>query len=359
MPPRYRPDLDRIDPYRPGRPIAEVAAEFGLTDVVKLASNESPDPPFPEVQQAIARHLAEVNRYPDNAKPLLVAALSGHLDVPMERIWCGGASNELMLMTALSMGGPGTSSVYGWPSFGLYQIGSRAAFAGDIAVPLDGSHRHDLDAMRRAIRDDTTVVYVCNPNNPTSTHVDGDSLEAFIRGMPGHVLAVVDEAYAEFATAADFRSMLPLAVELDNVMVTRTFSKVYGLAGLRVGYAVTHPDSIERFRRIQLPFTVNSLGEVAAVEALKHQSRVKERVAENAERVAFLTGALRDRDLEVADSQTNFVYADFGERARATSGGLLEQGIIVRPVIPEGWLRITAGTPGQNERLVRELDSLG
>lgn len=358
MPPRYRPDLDRIHPYRPGRPIAEVAAEFGLTDVIKLASNESPEAPFPEVQEAIARHVSGVNRYPDNAKPLLVEALSDHLGVPKERIWCGGASNELTLITALSMGGPGTSAVFGWPSFGLYQIGSKAAFADDIAVPLDGRHRHDLVAMRQAVGDDTTVVYVCNPNNPTSTHVPGDDLEAFIDALPDEVLVLVDEAYAEFATAHDFRSMIPMAAERDNVMVTRTFSKVYGLAGLRVGYAVTHPDSIEHFRRIQLPFTVHTLGEVAAVEALRHQDRVKERAERNAEAVGFLTGALRERGLEVADSQTNFVYADFGPDGRSVADALLEQGIIVRPVIPEGWLRITAGTPDQNERFVGALDAV-
>ena len=356
MPPRYRPDLDRIQPYRPGRPIAEVAAEFGLSDVIKLASNENPEAPFPEVQAVIAAHAAGVNRYPDNAKPLLVAALSDHLSVPAERIWCGGASNELTLIAALSMGGPGTSAVYGWPSFGLYQIGSRAAYADDLAVPLDARHRHDLDAMRAAVRGDTTIVYVCNPNNPTSTHVGGDDLEAFIDAVPDHVLVVVDEAYAEFATAADYRSMLPLAAERDNVMVTRTFSKVYGLAGLRVGYAITHPSSIEQFRRIQLPFSVSTLGEVAAVEALKHQDRVEERIADNAERVAYLTTSLRDRGVEVADSQTNFVYAGFGEQGRAIGERLLEQGIIVRPVIPEGWLRITAGTPEENQQFI---DALG
>jgi histidinol-phosphate aminotransferase len=359
MPPRYRPDLDRIHPYRPGRPIAEVAAEFGLTDVVKLASNESPEPPFPEVQQAIVDHASGVNRYPDNAKPLLVAALAKHHGVPRERLWCGGASNELMLITAFSMGGHDTSAVYGWPSFGLYQIGSRAAFADDIAIPLDDRHRHDLGAMRAAVRDDTTIVYVCNPNNPTSTHLPGDELEAFIDSLPDHVLVVIDEAYAEFATAADFRSMIPLAAERDNVMVTRTFSKVYGLAGLRVGYGITHPDSIEHFRRIQLPFTVNTLGEIAAVEALEHQDRVEERVGRNVQAVGFLTESLRSRGLEVADSQTNFVYADFGEKGRFIADALLERGVIVRPVIPEGWLRITAGTAEQNERFVGALDAVG
>jgi len=357
MPPRYRPDLDRIHPYRPGRPIAEVAAEFGLTDVIKLASNESPEPPFPEVQAVIAAHAASLNRYPDNAKPNLVAALSEHLDVPRDRIWCGGASNELTLITALAMGGRDTSAVYGWPSFGLYQIGSRAAFADDIAVPL-AEHRHDLEAMRAAIRPDTTVVYVCNPNNPTSTHVPGAGLERFIESTPGDVLVVVDEAYAEFATATDFHSMIPLAATRENVMVTRTFSKAYGLAGLRIGYAVTHPDTIEHFRRIQLPFTVNTLGEVAAVEALRHQERVKERVERNAEAIAYLTASLRSRGVDVADSQTNFVYADFAGRATQVTGDLLRRGIIIRPVIPDGWLRITAGTPAENQRFVEALDSL-
>jgi histidinol-phosphate aminotransferase len=347
MPPRYRPDLDRIHPYRPGRPIAEVAAEYGLADVIKLASNESPEPPFPEVQEVIAAHASTLNRYPDNAKPRLVGALADHLAVPAERIWCGGASNELMLITALAMGGPGTSSVYGWPSFTLYQIASRAALADDIAVPLDDRHRHDLEAMRMAIRSDTTVVYVCNPNNPTSTHVAGDALEAFIDSVPDHVLVVIDEAYAEFAIIPDFRSMIPLAAKRDNVMVTRTFSKVYGLAGLRVGYAITHPDSIEHFRRIQLPFTVNTLGD---------QDRVKERVARNAEAVEFLSGTLLARDIEVVESQTNFVYANFRDDGKAVTQALLEQGIIVRPAPPDGWLRITAGTPEENERFAQALD---
>lgn len=356
MPIRLRADIDRISPYRPGRAIGEVAAAYGLDRVVKLASNESPEPPFPEVQKVIADHLSGLNRYPDNAKPDLTAALADFLGVPAERIWCGGASNELMLVTTLAMSGPGTSAVYAWPSFSLYQIGTRAGHGDDIAVPVDGDHRHDLAAMRRAMRADTNAVYICNPNNPTSTHVSGDDLEAFIDDLPEEVLVVVDEAYAEFATAPDFRSMLPLAATRPNVMVARTFSKVYGLAGLRVGYAVTDPASIAEFRRIQLPFSVNTLAEVAAVEALRHQDRVAERAARNAAGVAFLSAALRDRGLQVADSQTNFVYADFGERAGAVTESLLRRGYIVRPVPPEGFLRITAGTPEENAGLVSALE---
>jgi len=358
MPLRFRPDLDRIEAYRPGRAIGEVAAAYGLDRVVKLASNESPEPPFPEVADAVARAVSGLNRYPDNARPDLARALAQFHGVPVERIWTGSASNELMLITGLTMTAPGTSAVFGWPSFSLYEIATRAGFGEDLPVPLDADHRHDLTAMRAAIRPDTTIVYVCNPNNPTSTHVPGDGLERFIDSLPEDVLVVVDEAYADFATAPDFRSMLPLAATRDNVMVTRTFSKVYGLAGLRVGYAVTHPESISAFRRIQLPFSVNALGEVAAIEALHHQDRVRERVARNAAGIARLTAALRAAGVEVAESQANFVYAGFGSRAPELTESLLRAGYIVRPVPPEGWLRITAGTEDEIEGFLQALGTL-
>jgi histidinol-phosphate aminotransferase len=358
MPPRIRPDLDRILPYRPGRSIGEVAHTYGLDDVVKLASNESPEPPWPEVQQAIAQAVAGVNRYPDNARPDVTAALAEHLGVPANRIWCGGASNELTFIASLCMGGRGTSSVYGWPSFSLYRIGSRTAFTEDIAVGLTSDHRHDLDAMRAAVRSDTTAVYVCNPNNPTSTHVGGSALENFIESLPETTLVVVDEAYAEYATADDFRSMVPLAASRDNVMVTRTFSKVYGLAGLRIGYAVTSPASIAEFRRVQLPFSVSRLAEVAAVEALRHQDRVAERVRANRAEIDRLTAYLLELGLDVAESQANFVYAGFGVGADDTVEELLRRGLIVRPVAPDGYLRITAGTPDQNDLLMEALGDL-
>jgi histidinol-phosphate aminotransferase len=358
MPPRIRSDLDRIQPYRPGRSIGEVARSYGLDEVVKLASNESPEPPWPEVQQAMADALAGVNRYPDNARPDITTALADHLGVTADRIWCGGASNELTFITSLCMGGPGTSSVYGWPSFSLYRIGSRAAFATDIAVALTPDHRHDLDEMRAAIRPDTTTVFVCNPNNPTSTHVGGTELERLIDSVPETILVVVDEAYAEYATAEDFRSMVPLAASRDNVMVTRTFSKVYGLAGLRIGYAVTSPINIAEFRRVQLPFSVSRLAEVAAVEALRHQDRVAARVRANRAEIDRLTAYLVERGLDVAESQANFVYAGFGDGAGEVVEGLLRRGLIVRPVAPDGYLRITSGTADQNDLLMGALDDL-
>ena len=357
MTPRFRSDLANIQPYRPGRSIADVAAEFGIEQISKLASNENPEPPFPEVQQAIAAHVDSLNRYPDNAKPMLTAALAEHLGVPADRIWCGGASNELTLITALTMGGIDTSAVYAWPSFGLYRIGSLAILASAIEVPLDAEHRHDLDSMRAAIREDTTVVYICNPNNPTGTYVGGDALEAFIDSVADDVLIVVDEAYHEYATAPDYRSMVPLAAERDNVLVTRTFSKIYSLAGLRVGYAVTAPGNIAELRRIQLPFSVSNLAEVAAVEALQHQDRVAERRETNRAGIDSLTAGLRDRGIEVADSQTNFIYARFDD-AGSVNDGLLQRGVIVRPVAPDGWLRINTGTQPEMERFFTALDEI-
>lgn len=358
MPIRFRPDIERIEPYRPGRAIAEVAARFGLDRVVKLASNESPEPPFPEVQAAIAAAVAGLNRYPDNARPDLTRAVAEFHDVPEDRVWCGGASNELTLIAALAVTHPRSSAVFAWPSFSLYQIATRTGFGEDITVPLDAAHRHDLAAMRAAVRPDTTVVFVCNPNNPTGTHVAGEDLEAFIDSIPSDVLVIIDEAYAEFATAADFRTMLPLAATRDNVMVTRTFSKAYGLAGLRIGYAVTAPDSIAAFRRIQLPFTVNNLAEVAAVEALHHQDRVAERVGRNTVAVTYLTTRLRALGVEVTDTQANFLYVGCGARSKEITEGLLRSGYIVRPVPPDGWLRITAGAPEENEGLVEALGGL-
>ena len=355
MPIRLRPDIERIEAYRPGRAISAVAAEYDLDHVVKLASNESPEPPFPEVQAAIATAAAGLNRYPDNARPDLTRALADFLQVPADRVWCGGASNELTMIATLAVTHPGSSAVYAWPSFSLYQIATRTGFGDDIAVPLDSDHRHDLAAMLRAIRPDTSAVFVCNPNNPTGTHVGGDDLERFIDAVPPDILVLVDEAYAEFVTAADFRTMLPLAATRDNVMVTRTFSKAYGLAGLRIGYAVTDPTSIAAFRRIQLPFTVNTLGEAAAVEALRHQERVRGRVDRNTAAIGFLTKALRAMGLDVADSQTNFVYVRLGERHAAIVDALLRIGYIVRPVPPPGWVRVTAGTPEENDGLVEAL----
>jgi histidinol-phosphate aminotransferase len=352
--PTFRPDLEDIPVYSPGRPVEDVRRQYGLESVIKLASNECPYEPFEPVVAAVATAAAGVNRYPDNARRELRCALAAFLGVTPDHLWLGGGSNELMYVTALAVGGPGTSAVYADPSFGLYRIATRLALADRIEVPLDGEHRHDLPALAAAIRADTTVVYVCNPNNPTGTHVGSDAVEAFIEGIPDRVLVVLDEAYWEFVDAADYATGLRHAVERDNVVVARTFSKVYGLAGLRVGYFVGHPDTLEELRRIQLPFSVGSLAQVAAIEAIKHQDLVVERMASNRAGRKVVTDGLAARGLEFADSQTNFVYVQ--PPIRGCYEALEERGVIVREA--GGALRVTIGTDDENERLLRALDDV-
>lgn len=353
--PRFRSDLSNIPIYRAGRPIEEVMEDFGIESVIKLASNECPYPPFPEVQAVIAEEAAKLNRYPDNQKRALRQAVSEFLDVDPDQLWFGGGSNELMLVTALAMGGPGTSAVFPWPSFGLYRIAGRIAHSENIEVPLDGDLRMDLKAMSAAIREDTTVVYLCNPNNPTGTHVSGEAVRDFVDRVPSDVLVVLDEAYYEFVQAVDFHSGLSLALERDNVVVAHTFSKAYGLAGLRLGYMAGQSETLNQLGRIQLPFTASSLAQAAAIEALRHQDQVAERMQANAAGLKLLKEGLDARDISYADSQTNFLYL------LPPDGGwteeLLAQGVIVRE-FEQGALRLTVGTEAENLRFLGAVDKL-
>ncbi len=353
--PRFRSDLTDIPIYRPGRPIEEAMEDFGLESVIKLASNECPYSPFPEVQAVIAEESVKVNRYPDNQKRALRRAVAEFLSVDPDQLWFGGGSNELMLVTALAMGGPGTSAVFPWPSFGLYRIAGRIARSENIEVPLDEDLRMDLGAMAAAIRQDTTVVYLCNPNNPTGTHVSGASVHEFVDGVSSDVLVVIDEAYYEFVQAVDFDSGLSLALERDNVVVAHTFSKAYGLAGLRLGYMVGHPETLNQLGRIQLPFTASSIAQAAAIEALRHQDQVGERMQANAAGLKLLREGLDARGISYADSQTNFLY--LLPPGDAWTDQLMTRGVIVRE-FGEGALRLTVGTEVENRRFLEAVDEL-
>ena len=352
--PTFRPDLADIPVYEPGRTPAEVSRDFNVESIIKLASNECPYEPFPPVVEAIGRAASTVNRYPDNSTQGLREALGAFVGVSPEQLWLGGGSNELMYVTALAVGGPGTSAVYAAPSFGLYRIATRLAMAEGIEVPLDADDRHDLDAMLAAIRSDTTIVYLCNPNNPTGTHVGADRIRAFIAAVPERVLVVVDEAYYEFVNAKDFATARPLALERDNVVVAHTFSKAYGLAGLRAGYFIGSAATLGKLRRIQLPFSVNALAQVAAAEAIKHQDLVAKRMEDNRIGRGLITGGLSQRGIEFADSQTNFVYVRPPMQPRQCFEALQREGIIVRDVGDA--VRISVGTEEENHRLLAALD---
>jgi len=345
--------------YVPGRPIEDLAGEMGvaLDQIVKLASNESPDGPFPGVIEAVAGTLAGSNRYPDNDAKPLSDALSNWLGIPADHLWLGAGSVALLGHIALAVGGPGTSAVFAWPSFVMYRTVSRWAMAETVEVPLTPELVHDLESMTAAIREDTTVVYVCNPNNPTGTISSGDAMEWFVGAVPERVLIVVDEAYSDFVTDPAYRSALPLAIERSNVVVLRTFSKIFGLAAHRVGYAVGQPGTIAEVRKTQIPFSISQVAQTAATASLSDEAEYRRRVEANAVGRHHLLGALAERDVPHHESHANFVYMRIGADSIAVSDEFMRRGVIIRPM-SRGWLRVTVGHDSENRKFVTALDEV-
>lgn len=348
--PTFRPDIREISPYLPGRAIADVARENGFEpdDIIKLASNESPLPPIEAVQARIRDHVAGVFRYPDNDAVELREAIALANGVDVDHVWVGGGSSELLRVVAMAVGGPGTSAVYAWPSFVIYRLASMLSMSDRIEVPLV-DFRHDLDALAECVRDDTTVIYVCNPNNPTGTILGAADVAAFVERIPERVLVVIDEAYHEYVTDSRYATAVPLAVERPNVVVTRTFSKIHGLAALRVGYAIALPETITELRKAQAPFTVTSLGQAAAAESLHHPEEIDRRVGEIATERARMTSDLTDLGVDVVPSQANFLFFPVPTIADPAAA-YLRHGIIVR--VLGGGVRVTVGTREENRRFV-------
>jgi len=357
--PSFRPDIAALSAYAPGQSIEEVASRIGIasSDIVKLASNESPDGPFPGVIEAATKALATSNRYPDNDHLELTAALSQWLDVPPEHLWLGNGSVGLLGHTALAVGGPGTSAVYAWPSFVMYRIASRWAMSDVVEIPLDSAHVHDLAEMAEAVREDTTVVYLCNPNNPTGTIVSSDEMTGFIDSLPESVLIVVDEAYHEFVTDGSHATAIPHALTRPNVVVLRTFSKIFALAAHRVGYGVARPETITELRKAQAPFGVTQIAQAAASASLNDRGELERRVEANEIGRNQLLGVLRERSLPHSESHANFVYFELALPANDASALFTERGVIVRPM-SGGWLRVTIGSEPEMQRFVEALDEV-
>jgi histidinol-phosphate aminotransferase len=355
--PTIRPDVAALGPYVPGRSIEEVAAEIGMApdEIVKLASNESPDGPFPGVIEAATKALARSSRYPDEDLRDLSSALSEFLGVPADHLWFGAGSVGLIGHLAAAVGGPGTSAVYAWPSFIMYRIATRLAMSEGIEVPLDEDLVHDLDAIGEAMRPDTTVVYLCNPNNPSGTIVASEAVSAFVASMPETTLVVIDEAYHDYVTDERYHTAIPEAMQRPNVLVLRTFSKIFALAGHRVGYAVGQPGTIAELRKAQPPFTVGQVAQAAATASLRDGAELERRKAANASARHQLQGMLAERSLPHADSQANFVYFELPIVAAESANLFIHQGVIVRPM-SGGWLRVTIGSEEENRRFVEALD---
>lgn len=336
--------------------MAEIAREFGIESISALASNEWPTGPFPEVLDAIAVAAAGVNRYPDNSTHDIRHALAAHHGVAPEEVWMGSGSSDLIRATALGVGGPGTSAIFPDPSFVLYALTTRIAGAEPVPVPLTADHQHDLAGMLGAIRDDTTLIYLCNPNNPTGRYLSGEEITAFLDEVPDSIVVLIDEAYAEFVTAPDHASMVRDAPTRPNVLTLRTFSKIYGLAGLRIGYGIGDADLMASLRRTQAPFAVTAVSQAAGVEALKYQDRVHQRALTNAEGRDLLTAALSERGLHPAESQANFVYFEPTRSAQVLADDLVMKGVSIRRL--GNGLRVTVGTPSENAHFIEALDAI-
>jgi histidinol-phosphate aminotransferase len=348
--------LRRIPVY----PAAETY-EFG-GELVKLASNETPWAPHAAVLEAIERELRTLNRYPDPDKTRLRRRVAERLETEPGRIAVGNGSCEILLAAADALLEPGSEIVYAWPSFSMYPHLAAQGGARAIEVPLDAQGRHDLEAMAREVTAATRMVLVCNPNNPTATALPIDEIDAFVGSLPRHVCVILDEAYVEFSTLQDPDESLPLPERHPNLVLLRTFSKVYGLCGLRVGYGVCSEEFRMAVDRVRQPFSVNALAQAAAVEALAHQDEVARRVERVAIERLHVEDALEERGLASTDSQANFSWLALGDRDEAAvMRGLGERGVIVRggaALGDEGHLRVTYGTRHENDRFLTALDEV-
>jgi histidinol-phosphate aminotransferase len=346
-------------------PVYPAAEAYGSEGpIARLASNESPYPPIPSVVEAVAQALGGINRYPDPTNAALRRALSDRYGVPAQRIAIGNGSCDVLLAAGEALLEPGAEVVYAWPSFSVYPHLAAASGARALEVPLDDDHRHDLAAMRQEITVATRLVVVCNPNNPTSTALPLDEIAAFVADVPRHACVIVDEAYCEFSLLDDPDDSIRLLERHPNLMLLRTFSKVHGLCGLRVGFGLCGSEELRTaVDQVRQPFFCNAAAQAAALEALKHGDEVARRVERNlAERLGLEDG-LRGIGISPAESQANFVWFDLPEEADEDEvvRGLSRRGVLVRAgsaLGRAGALRVTVGTAAENERFVEALGEL-
>jgi len=363
------PGIQGLAPYEPGKPIEDLAREHGLdpASIVKLASNENPRGPSPKAMEAAQAAAAAVHRYPDGNGTSLRQALAARHSVEPDAITLGNGSNDVLDLVARTFLAPGRNAVFARHAFAVYPIATAiAGAAARVAAPRpaddpDAPYGHDLEAIAERIDGDTRVVFLANPNNPTGTWVDHAALDRFLARVPEHVIVVVDEAYAECVDATAFPEAAARLPDHGNLVVTRSFSKVYGLAGLRCGYAVSSPAIADLLNRVRHPFNVNAVALAAAEAALADSAFLTESVAINQAGRVQLASGFRAQGLEPIPSQANFVSVDVGRPAQPVFEALLPRGLIVRPVggyeLPNH-LRVTVGTEADNERVLAALEEV-
>lgn len=360
------PAVQGLERYVPGKPIAQLEREYGVHDIVKLASNENPWGMSPAAMAAVTAALPDLWLYPDGGAHALKVALSAHLGVPREWLTLGNGSNDLLMLLAEAFLTQRHSGLYSQYGFAIYPIVIRATGARCLEAPAHapGSpmpYGHDLAALARAIEPDTRLVFIANPNNPTGTWVGPGALREFIAAVPSHALVVLDEAYLDYALLDGVPDSLEWVREFPRLVLVRTFSKAWGLAGLRLGYAVSHPEVADVLDRIRPAFNVNSLAQAAGTAALGDPAHVQRVAAATVAERRRVEAALRALGVPFAPSAANFLLVEVGEAARDVNEQLLRAGIIVRPVAGYGLprhLRISIGLPAHNDRLLAELARL-
>ena len=356
------PGLKGLQPYQPGKPIEELEREYGISNIIKLASNENPLGPSPLALEAIKQELDELARYPDGNGFALKQTLSQKLGVKQSQITLGNGSNDILELIARAFATADNDVIFSQHAFAVYPIVTQAVNARAVVTPAK-DWGHDLEAMAQAVTDRTRLVFIANPNNPTGTYLTADKLKAFIGGLPHHVIAVVDEAYYEYAhdprmQADGYPDATQWLDEFPNLIVTRTFSKAYGLAALRVGYSVSDPGIADLLNRVRQPFNVNHLAIVAATAALNDSQHLDKGIHLNAVGMQQLVEGFDKLGLDFIPSVGNFICVDVGKAAATVYDALLHEGVIVRPVanyqMPQH-LRVTIGSPQENDRFLQAL----
>ena len=355
-----KPGIETIHPYQGGKPIDEVQREFGIDDIIKLASNENPLGPSPLAKEAIKRAAAKVNLYPDGNAYYFKNELAEHLGVAPNYLIFGNGSNDVLQIVGETYISPGDEVIYSESAFVVYMVVSKICGAKSVVTPRR-DYAHDLDAMADAITDATKVIFIANPNNPTGTMVTKDETERLMARVPDDVLVVFDEAYYEYVERPDYPQTLPYVEEGRNVIITRTFSKIYGLAGLRIGYGIAKPETIEMMNRVRQPFNCNLIAQAAGRAALNDADHVRRSLELNAVGKVYLYERLARFGLEYVETEGNFILVELGRSGQEVTDALMRKGVIVRPMAAYGFpdaVRVTIGKSDENKRFIAALQEV-
>ncbi|MFH1074177.1 MAG: histidinol-phosphate transaminase [Candidatus Firestonebacteria bacterium] len=351
-----RDAIDKLSPYIPGKPVAEVQRELGIENVIKMASNENPLGASPKAVAAIKKTAEQVYFYPEGSCYDLRKAVAEHLRMPQNNLIFGNGSDELLLLISQVFLNPGEEAVQGDPKLTFVEYKTVTTIADAVPVFIDmKDYAYDLEAMALKVTDKTKIVFIANPNNPTGTMITREKLDEFLEKLPPGVIVVLDEAYYEYVCRADYPESIEYVKQEKNIIILRTFSKIYGLAGIRLGYGIAKKEIIDQLEKARQPFNVNLLAQAAGIAALKDIKFVEESKQVNNEGKIWLNDALEAIGITSAPSEANFIFFDVKAEAKAVGEALMKQGIIVRCIGTGTTIRVTIGTMEQNKRFISAL----